>query len=142
VTEIALFLVILIQYTTRHSMINHCDRNITLLSDTGTVCISINQKSDISVTVIYHAMSLSMLYQYQSEEWYFCHSDLSCYITNLVCYAYKRKYFCFCQPRCYCFLGPKWGRPKTYIYTPSVFRIHADIQGWITNENMRNKLNS
>jgi hypothetical protein len=19
----------------------------------------------------------------------------------------KRKYFCFCQPRCYCFLGPK-----------------------------------
>jgi hypothetical protein len=27
----------------------------------------------------------------------------------------KRKYFCFCQPPCYCFLGPKWGRPKTYI---------------------------
>jgi hypothetical protein len=35
---------------------------------------------------------------------------------------------------------PKWGRPKTYIYTPSVFGIYADIQGWITNENMRNKL--
>jgi hypothetical protein len=35
-----------------------------------------------------------------------------------------------------------WGRPKAYIYTPSVFRIYADIQGWITNENMRNKLNS
>jgi hypothetical protein len=34
------------------------------------------------------------------------------------------------------------GRPKTYIYTPSVFRIYADIQGWITNENMCNKLNS
>jgi hypothetical protein len=31
---------------------------------------------------------------------------------------------------------------QTYIYTPSVFRIYADIQGWITNENMRNKLNS
>jgi hypothetical protein len=84
------------------------------------------------------------------------------YITNLVCYTYfhwlfnpdcqhifgkqtgyiipyydidsvKRKYFCFCQPPCYCFLGPKWGRPKTYIYTPSVFRIYADIHGWITN---------
>jgi hypothetical protein len=41
-----------------------------------------------------------------------------------------------------CFLVPKWGRPKTYIYTPSVFRIYADIQGWITNENMCNKLNS
>jgi hypothetical protein len=33
----------------------------------------------------------------------------------------KRKYFCFCQPSCYCFLGPKWGRPKTYIYTPVCF---------------------
>jgi hypothetical protein len=51
-------------------------------------------------------------------------------------------YFCFCQPRCYCFLRPKWGRPKTYIYTPSVFRIYADIQVWITNENMCNKLNN
>ena len=28
-------------------------------------CISINQKSDISVTVIYHAMSLSMIFLYQ-----------------------------------------------------------------------------
>jgi hypothetical protein len=40
----------------------------------------------------------------------------------------SRKYFCFCQPRCYCFLGPKWGRPKTYIYTPSVFRVLYVIQ--------------
>jgi hypothetical protein len=22
-------------------------------------------------------------------------------------YCPVRKYFCFCQPRCYCFLGPK-----------------------------------
>ena len=31
-------------------------------------CISINQKSGMSVTVIYHPMSLSIMYQYQSEE--------------------------------------------------------------------------
>jgi hypothetical protein len=40
------------------------------------------------------------------------------------------------QPRCYCFLRPKWGRPKTSIYTPSVFRIYADIEGWRTNEHV------
>jgi hypothetical protein len=44
-------------------------------------CISITKKSAISVTVIYHAMSLSMLYQYHSEESYFYHSDLSCYVS-------------------------------------------------------------
>jgi hypothetical protein len=33
------------------------------------------------------------------------------------------KYFCFCQPRCYCFLRPKWGRPKTYLYTPVILWI-------------------
>ena len=44
-------------------------------------CISITQKIAISVTVIYHAMSLSMLYQYHSEESYFYHSDLSCYVS-------------------------------------------------------------
>jgi hypothetical protein len=37
VIDISLFLVILIQYSQRHSMINHCDRRITLLSDTDTV---------------------------------------------------------------------------------------------------------
>jgi hypothetical protein len=31
------FLVILIQYSQRHSVINHCDRRITPLSDTDTV---------------------------------------------------------------------------------------------------------
>ena len=31
-------------------------------------CISITQKSGMSVTVIYHPMSLRILYQYQSEE--------------------------------------------------------------------------
>jgi hypothetical protein len=41
----------------------------------------------------------------------------------------------FCRPYFIRF----WG---TEIYTPSVFRIYADIQGWRTNENMCNKLNS
>jgi len=40
----------------------------------------------------------------------------------------------FCRPCFHRF----WG---TEIYTPSVFRIYADIQGWRTNENLRNKLN-
>jgi hypothetical protein len=37
VIDVSLFLVILIQYSQRHTMINHCDRRITLLSDTDTV---------------------------------------------------------------------------------------------------------
>jgi hypothetical protein len=36
-------------------MINHCDRPITLLSDIDSISIT---KSDRSITVIYHAMSL------------------------------------------------------------------------------------
>jgi hypothetical protein len=55
-------------------MINHCDRRITLVSDTdkksyrsitdlsryvSDYCISITKKSDTSITVIYHAMSLT-----------------------------------------------------------------------------------
>jgi len=34
VIDVSLILVILIQYSQRHSIINHCDRCITLLSDT------------------------------------------------------------------------------------------------------------
>ena len=45
-------------------------------------CISITMKSDASVTVIYHAMSLTVLYQYHYEEWCICHSDLSCYVSD------------------------------------------------------------
>jgi hypothetical protein len=90
VADISLFLVILIQHTKRHSMINHCDRHITLLSNTDTAykrhsminhCgrhITLLSDTD---TVIYHAMSLSMLYQYHQEEWYVCHSDLSSYMS-------------------------------------------------------------
>ena len=44
-------------------------------------CINITKKRDISVMVIYHAMTLSILYQYLSEEWYFCNSDMSCYVS-------------------------------------------------------------
>ena len=86
-----------IQYSQRHSVINHCDRRITLLSDLDISfvllnifskfllhleCylpspkrhikiskqikqikryISITKKSDTSITVIYHAMSLTVL---------------------------------------------------------------------------------
>jgi hypothetical protein len=37
VIDVSLILVILIQYSQRHTMINHCDRRITHLSDTDTV---------------------------------------------------------------------------------------------------------
>jgi hypothetical protein len=57
----------------RHSVINHCDIRITLLSDIYTVQsetyrISITKKCDTSITVIYHLMSLTVLYQYHQDE--------------------------------------------------------------------------
>jgi hypothetical protein len=64
-----------LQYTKRHSMINHCDKHITLLSDTDTVYKETYY--DISLW----AMFLSMLYQYHLEEWYVYHSDLSCNVS-------------------------------------------------------------
>ena len=87
-----------VQYSQRHTMINHCDRRITLLGDLNTSFVLLNifskfllhlecyllspkrhikiskqikqtkryfsttKKSDTSITVIYHAMSLTVLY--------------------------------------------------------------------------------
>jgi hypothetical protein len=45
-------------------------------------CISITKMSDMSITVIYHGMSLAVLYQYHYEEWYVYHSDLSWYVSD------------------------------------------------------------
>jgi hypothetical protein len=67
-------------------------------------CISITKKSDISITMIYHTMSLTtvsvsprwvihlsqwfitlclwLLYQYHQDEWYIYHSDLSRYVSD------------------------------------------------------------
>jgi hypothetical protein len=84
VTDISLFWVILIQHTKRHSMITHSERNIT-------------KKCDMSVTVIYHAMSLSILYQYNSEEWYVCHSDLPCYFSLYTVSVSLRCVICLSQ---------------------------------------------
>ena len=47
-----------------------------------TVSVSLGIKSDRSITVIYHALSLTVLYQYHRYEWYVCHSDLSCYVSD------------------------------------------------------------
>jgi uncharacterized membrane protein YccF (DUF307 family) len=92
VIDVSLILVILVQYIQRHTMINHCDRRITHLVDTDTVwfimvcfwmyCISITKMSDTSITVIYHGMSLNVLYQYHQDEWYIYHSDLSWYVSE------------------------------------------------------------
>ena len=43
-------------------------------------CISITKKSDTSITVIYHAMSLATVSV--SVEWYVYHGDLSCYVSG------------------------------------------------------------
>ena len=45
-------------------------------------CISITKMSDTSITVIYHAMSLTVLYQYHQDEWYVYHSDLTRYVSD------------------------------------------------------------
>ena len=60
-------------------------------------CISITKKIDMSVAVIYHAMSLSMLYQYHSERWYFCHSGLPCYVCDSAVSVSLRRVFFLSQ---------------------------------------------
>jgi hypothetical protein len=63
VIDVSLFLVILIQYSQRHSVTNHCDRRITLLSDTDSVQFYTPQASDyrlISKTVIIHFGNLDI----------------------------------------------------------------------------------
>jgi hypothetical protein len=65
-------------------MINHCDRRIAhlIMICLWLYCISITKMSDMSITVIYHGMSLAVLYQYHYEEWYVYHSDLSWYVSD------------------------------------------------------------
>ena len=60
-------------------------------------CINITSKSDTSITVIYHAMSLIVLYQYHYEEWYVCHSDLSCYVSDCTVSISLRRVICLSQ---------------------------------------------
>jgi hypothetical protein len=62
-------------------------------------CISITKKSDMSITVIYHAMSLTVLYQYHQDEWYVYHSDLSCYVSD--CTVSVSCYVSDCTVSCY-----------------------------------------
>jgi len=54
------------------SIVQKCDIAITVSYHAMSLSIlyqyTITQKSDMSVTVIYHAISLSMLYQCHSEE--------------------------------------------------------------------------
>ena len=49
------------------------------------MCISITKMIDTSIIVIYHAMSLTVhtdVYQYQQDDWYIYHSDLSHYVSD------------------------------------------------------------
>jgi hypothetical protein len=54
-------------------------------------CISMTKKSDTPITVIYHTMSLSVLYQYDQEEWYTYHSDLSLYVSVCIVSVWLRR---------------------------------------------------
>ena len=60
-------------------------------------CISITKKGDMSITVIYHGMSLTVLYQYHQEEWYVYHSDLSCYVSDCTVAVSLRRVICLSQ---------------------------------------------
>jgi hypothetical protein len=108
VIDISLYLVILIEYSQRHIMLNLCDWHITLLSDIHIVqsetvslrrviclsqwfimvclwlyCISITKKTDMFIRVIYHGMSLTVLYQYH------CEIDISLYLVILIEYSQR-----------------------------------------------------
>jgi hypothetical protein len=49
-----------IQYSQRHIMINHCDRRITLLSDTDISFVLFNISSKFLLYLEYYLLSLKM----------------------------------------------------------------------------------
>ena len=65
------------------SITKKSDTSITVIYHAmSDYCINITKKSDMSITVIYHGMSLTVLYHYRQDEWYVCHSDLSCCVSD------------------------------------------------------------
>jgi hypothetical protein len=68
------------------SIIKKSDTSITVIyhaMSLTTVSVSLRRVIQcMSITVIYHAMSLTVLYQYHQDEWYVYHSDLSCYVSD------------------------------------------------------------
>jgi hypothetical protein len=73
VIDVSLILVILIQYIQKHTMINHCDRCITHLSDTDTV--HSEAYHDKSLSVIDVSLILVILIQYIQKHTMINHSD-------------------------------------------------------------------
>ena len=71
--DVSLILVILIQYIQKHTMINHCDRCITHLSDTDTV--HSEAYHDKSLSVIDVSLILVILIQYIQKHTMINHSD-------------------------------------------------------------------
>ena len=80
------FLVILIQiqYSERHSMINHCDRHITLLSDTDTV-LWYSQRHSVIIQCDRHVNLLS-----DNDTQGFV-IPISCYLGKVKIHAGKAK---------------------------------------------------
>jgi hypothetical protein len=97
VIDILLFLMILIQYSQRHSMINHCDRCITILTDTDMfllcliylltflcilgdstfVCNTLDTKEILKIY-----STEQKIYPFHQDEWYAYQSDLSWYVSD------------------------------------------------------------
>ena len=71
--DVSLILVILVQYIQKHTMINHCDRCITHLSDTDTV--HSEAYHDKSLSVIDVSLILVILIQYIQKHTMINHSD-------------------------------------------------------------------
>jgi len=82
-------------YSQRHSVINHCDRCITILSDIdisfglfinlftsvdmpfGWYKVTLNEKEILKISFIEHT-----IYPNHQDEWYVHHSDSSCYVSD------------------------------------------------------------
>jgi hypothetical protein len=50
--------------------------------------ITITKMSDMSISVIYHAMFLTVLYHYHQDEWNIYHSDLSSHVSDCTVFKY------------------------------------------------------
>jgi uncharacterized membrane protein len=98
-------LVKVILYSQRHDVMNHCDRHVTPLGESNTVVqseawlygITFTKRSDMSITVTYHIMPLTVQYYCHQEEWHVYHSDLSHHASDCTVLLSLRGVTCLSQ---------------------------------------------
>jgi hypothetical protein len=67
-------------------------------------------------------MSLSILCRYHSEDWYFCHSDLLCYVSwYTVSVSLEECYFCHSGLPCYVFDSAVSVSPRIVLFLSQWF---------------------